>query len=227
MKTAAHARSPAHRLVSVLGSVAILLLTSIAHAATWTEVGDAGESLAGADITVGLGSLTTIDGTLIDLGGETDDVDVYQISIVDTTAFAVSVTADLSVDNDAAMWLFDSNGFIVGGADFSDIFPGFDDRADGDCELPSAPCLPEFFAGDFAGGPTGIYYLGFSLFATDPEVGPGFPLSGWDRFPLPFQTGPYSLSLSGVEFSVVPVPAAAWLFGSALGLLGWLRRRPV
>ena len=25
---------------------------------------------------------------------------------------------------------------------------------------------------------------------------------------------------------VVPVPAAAWLFGSALGMLGWLRRRP-
>lgn len=27
--------------------------------------------------------------------------------------------------------------------------------------------------------------------------------------------------------SVVPVPAAAWLFGSALGLLGWVRRRAV
>jgi hypothetical protein len=32
---------------------------------------------------------------------------------------------------------------------------------------------------------------------------------------------------AGVEFSfsVVPVPAAFWLFGSALGLLGWMRRK--
>ncbi len=28
-------------------------------------------------------------------------------------------------------------------------------------------------------------------------------------------------------FTVVPVPAAVWLFGSALGLLGWIRRRSV
>jgi len=28
-----------------------------------------------------------------------------------------------------------------------------------------------------------------------------------------------------MTFQVVPVPAAAWLFGSALGLLGWARRR--
>jgi hypothetical protein len=26
--------------------------------------------------------------------------------------------------------------------------------------------------------------------------------------------------------SVVPIPAAVWLFGSGLGLLGWMRRRP-
>ncbi|NNF60637.1 MAG: hypothetical protein HKN06_04810 [Gammaproteobacteria bacterium] len=32
--------------------------------------------------------------------------------------------------------------------------------------------------------------------------------------------------LSNVRaFSVVPIPAAAWLFASALGLLGWMRRR--
>ena len=28
-----------------------------------------------------------------------------------------------------------------------------------------------------------------------------------------------------MEFTIVPVPAAVWLFGSALGLLGWVRRR--
>ena len=26
--------------------------------------------------------------------------------------------------------------------------------------------------------------------------------------------------------SVVPVPAAVWLFGSGLGLLGWMQRKP-
>lgn len=30
-----------------------------------------------------------------------------------------------------------------------------------------------------------------------------------------------------VSMSVVPVPAAVWLFGSALGALGWARRRPI
>lgn len=32
-------------------------------------------------------------------------------------------------------------------------------------------------------------------------------------------------SVYTVNFSIVPVPAAVWLFGSALGLLGWMRRR--
>ena len=34
----------------------------------------------------------------------------------------------------------------------------------------------------------------------------------------------YCASIDDLGFTLVPVPAAVWLFGSALGLLGWLRR---
>lgn len=47
-------------------------------------------------------------------------------------------------------------------------------------------------------------------------------LTGWDGFVTLASTGQYNLTL-GTQ--VVPVPAAVWLFGSALGMLGWIRRR--
>ena len=215
-------RTPAR--ISICSFVAMLLLAPVAQANSFLEFVDVGETLETAGVPGGfVGPLTTISGTLEDLGGGVDDIDLYKILVVDTTAFAVSVTASLSEDNDAVLWLFDADGFLVGGAQFPNIFPGFDDRADGDCDEPGSPCLPEFFAGDFAGGPTGVYYLGLSLWLTEPIVGPGLPLSGWERDPFPFQTGPYELTLTGVEF--VPIPGAVWLFASALGLLAWAKRR--
>lgn len=45
-------------------------------------------------------------------------------------------------------------------------------------------------------------------------VSADLPINGIDR------TAEYTAS-------AVPVPAAVWLFGSALGLLGWLRRRTI
>jgi len=38
-----------------------------------------------------------------------------------------------------------------------------------------------------------------------------------------FDAGVYNITLAGVHS--IPIPAAVWLFGSGLGLLGWLRRR--
>jgi hypothetical protein len=32
-------------------------------------------------------------------------------------------------------------------------------------------------------------------------------------------------SVDYLSIQVVPIPATTWLFGSALGLMGWMRRR--
>ena len=42
-------------------------------------------------------------------------------------------------------------------------------------------------------------------------------------FSSEFIDGDYVISLAGSHS--IPIPAAVWLFGSGLGLLGWLRRR--
>jgi len=35
----------------------------------------------------------------------------------------------------------------------------------------------------------------------------------------------FAVQIDNLEVNTVPVPAAVWLFGSALGLLGWMRRK--
>ncbi|MBN8280178.1 MAG: VPLPA-CTERM sorting domain-containing protein [Gammaproteobacteria bacterium] len=45
------------------------------------------------------------------------------------------------------------------------------------------------------------------------------------QFAITVSSGPFPLDSVAMQVQVVPVPAAAWLFGSALGLAGLLRRR--
>lgn len=180
------------------------------NAASFSEVGDAGELLDTAQVTVGSGPLTSISGSLINLGqtpDEVDDIDLFKIFISDTTLFSVTVTSDLSADNDSTLFLFDSLGQLV---DFSDDVIGL---------------IPQFTPGDIDDLSNGTYFLGFALYNTWPDASLTEPLSGWDRDPSPFQTGDYRLDLTGAEFSAVPEPTSIALLGLGLAGMGFSRKR--
>ncbi|WKZ12794.1 MAG: VPLPA-CTERM sorting domain-containing protein [Gammaproteobacteria bacterium] len=54
-------------------------------------------------------------------------------------------------------------------------------------------------------------------------------VASWDGVHLALESPEWTAAggTAGLQmnFAIVPVPAAVWLFGSALGLLGWIRRR--
>lgn len=182
---------------------------------------DAGELVSTAQDTTGTGAvLESISGSLINLGtvaDPVDDIDLFKILITDPAAFSVMVTASLSVDNDAMLYLFDSAGVQV--------------LVDDD---GSGGLLPQIDAGELtaAGGAAGEYFLAFNLFITNPDdvvSNPPTLDSGWFRDPIPFQTGPYTLNLTGVSTDAppptVPEPGMLALFGLGLAGMGLARRR--
>ncbi len=70
-------------------------------------------------------------------------------------------------------------------------------------------------------GLDGFYFEG----GLDTNVPGAIVPGGIVRIVMTSTTGNTMYVLEGTTIAPIPVPAAVWLFGSALGLLGWVRRR--
>lgn len=189
-------------------TVVLVLASATARAASWTEVGDAGDSIAGAQTTAGTGPLTTIQGRLA-----TDtDVDLYCIRVTDPAQFNAWLQCVSFADND--VWLFDPSGIGV----------SHHDGCMGGQTNVGTPLVTA----------AGVYYLGISPnhseawnAANNPiwlpapagtqraPDGPGAPgpLAAWGGAGVVSNFNNYTVQLSGAAFCDAAVPAGATTWG--------------
>lgn len=215
-------------VLSLPFAVPALALPSCSDPTTWCEKGsgDAGQSLADAEITAGGPVLTDIIGSI---GNGTKGADLYEIMITDPLTF--SATSDTgpfkNQDPNPALYLIDLSGHGV---------YAIDDDSDTNTQATLQ-------AGLGIGPQTaGLYFLIVAPSGNVP-VGPGgnplFTLTvgsdvAADNHVLDHFshdgcgdgcTGKYDIQLTGANFAEAPEPASVALVGTGILALGFLRRK--
>lgn len=201
--------------------LAALAVTSTSMAQTWAEAGDAGQLPAGAQVTMGVGMLSTITGELT-----ASDADMYAIMITDSNLFFAQSHSN-STTIDTQMWLFNSAGMGI----------SFNDDWVGGTTLQSA--ITDQFVNS-----NGLYYLAISGYDYDatsggneiwldtpfrsermPDgAGAAGMVDGWGTTGTP-AAGLYEINLRGAEFATVPEPGTMVAIGLGLAGLALARRR--
>lgn len=194
-----------------LAAALVLAVAPAAHAQSWNEVGDAGDMIATAQVTVGAGPLTSIFGAL----GSAGDVDVYCVQLGMTPrAFGIpAVQLQCVFDSGPNLWVFDANGMGI---------------------TTNPVCMGGFKTVTTAYFPSpGTYYVAIAYSGVDPVSaggaiwapgvpaerapdGPGgaSPLTGWSGSGLVAPVNPYQLSLSYISYCDAATPAAKPTWGA-------------
>jgi hypothetical protein len=202
-----------------LGVAALALAAGNAQAAIWSETGDAGQVVGGAQGTTGSGPLTAITGSLI----SADRVDMYLITITNPLLFSASTVGGATFDTQ--LFLFTTSGVGLSHSD------------------DTATSTQSTLTGQFVPAP-GNYLLAISIYDRDPVSTSGAQL--WNDTPYAVERAPdgpaaasplanwgggtgaggaYSIGITGATFStLVPAPGTVMLAGLA-GLAMVTRRR--
>lgn len=223
-------------LLAAISALLVVVFSDRTQAASFTEIGDAGETLGTAQvIQSGSQPLESISGTLF------RDADVFNIFLTGGQTFSATTISpgtlvELPVDNllgvptkvleDPQLFLFDSSG--------RGVYANDDSFGSSQSTLPS---------GGFSPSDSGIYYLALSSFDYDPvstggvifpsepstEVygptgpGGGLSLSGFEG--ASNSSGNYSIALSGAQTVPEPSSTLGMLAFGALGAVFWLRKK--
>lgn len=200
------------RPLAALGLLALALAVAPARAQIWTETGDAGDLVPTAQVTVGNGPLTQIQGFL----ASPTDVDVYCVHLSATPpAFSALIGLNCVVIQGPNVWLFDAAGNGIGS----------NATCSGGSKMIIAPNTSL---------PPGNYYVAVSYYGYDPQSalgaiwqpgppfwrapdGPGAAgtLTGWAGTPIVQPLNPYQVFLNpGFTFCEAAVPTSRHTWGS-------------
>ncbi len=213
-------------------ATACLPLAGHVFADNYTESGDAGDTLATAQVTTAplgpLTSLTSITGTTT-LTNQIGDGDMYEITVTGTSAFSASTTAFISGANnfDDQIFLFNATGQGIAAND---------DAASGGSQasltLAAGTLTPGNYyiaiegSGRYPVDSTGkLIFPNYTDGTTDPtgtyaaSTGAGV-LAGYTGNTN--EAGKYAIAISGAQFTAIPavVPEPSSLAAIAAGLGG-------
>jgi hypothetical protein len=150
MSSSTPQRKSALAVRSAAGAALATLLASAAHAGSFTELADAGQTLGTAQLTASTGALTDILGSL----SSSTDADLFVIRITDPAAFSATTVNATGATLDTQLYLLTMAG--------APVYLN-DDAADGTSLLSTLP------AGSSLGPTTpGLYILGMAMSGYDP-----------------------------------------------------------
>jgi hypothetical protein len=217
------------RLLWAVAAIGVASYPIQVQAFSFTEVGDAGDTLSTAQVISGSSSLTSISGSL---SGFDDAADLFQIALTGGQSFSATTVGGASFDT--RLFLFAANGTGV----------YFNDDAAIDTLQSTLPANSSFTPTQ-----SGIYYLGIAGFDSAPvnaagdrifpsvndfsvdvpqediftgvfgPTGPGgsLPLSVFDGLILN-EGGSYTIALTGAEAVPEPVSTLGLILAGASGI---------
>lgn len=198
----------------------------------WVEHGDAGSVLSTAQITMGVGGIHSISGTLSGGVLTSDFEDMYIVRVADPATFSMALTGTPSFD--AQLFIFNITlpgqafGLLANDNTASGSNPLLTsvstDGSGAALTLPGLYAIAVSGAGRMPVSNTGsIFFYGSPTEISGPD-GPGGinPHTGWTG---DGQTGSYTIVVTGIEFASVPAPGAGTLLMLGAGLASRRRRR--